>query len=171
MPTIIKVGGSSRAGKTMVSLSIQSKLEQTGKSVQMIHMDEFVVSEEHMPMINGVINWEHPKSIDLPKVLALIKESRSDYLIIEGHLVFAFDNIKSAKNIFVDIDKDLFYHRKKDDQRWGIVEAWYMDHIWNSYLHYGKQFLDEKNTLYINGNQPFDIQQILQFIDQPDNYN
>lgn len=164
MPTIIKVGGPSRAGKTTISLRIQSELEELGNSVLIIHMDEFVVSEGLMPLINDVIDWEHPKSIDLSKVISTMKQSQSDFMIIEGHLVFAFLEITSDKDVFIGIDREVFYKRKRDDTRWGKVEDWYIDHIWKSFFRYGTRYMDEQKTIHINGNKPFDVSKILEFI-------
>ena len=67
--------------------------------------------------------------------------SKSKYIIVEGFLVFYDDTLLTLfdKTIFIDIDKATFLERKQRDKRWGEIPEWYINHIWESYLRFGKR--------------------------------
>ena len=50
-----------------------------------------------------------------------------------------------------DIPKELFLKRKALDKRWGEFPEWYMEHIWQSYLVYGKVDQTKKGYYFLQG--------------------
>ncbi|MEA3505525.1 MAG: hypothetical protein U9R32_10090 [Bacteroidota bacterium] len=47
------------------------------------------------------------------------------------------------------------------DLRWGNIPEHYFDHIWESYLKYGKIPRNDNEYLTINGEQNFDLDKII----------
>ena len=74
---------------------------------------------------------------------------------MEGLLAFYESRIEQLldKKIFIEIPKTLFLERKVRDKRWGEFPEWYMEHIWQSYLTYGKINLSKKGYFTIKGEE------------------
>jgi nicotinamide/nicotinate riboside kinase len=137
MGSVVGIGGASRAGKTSLSHFIQTAFAGTST---ILSMDDFVKSEEHIPLIRDRIDWESPASVDYPKLIDRTIACKADVelVIVEGILVFAETTLSSLfdSSFFVEVSKELFLSRKHEDIRWDEPQ-WFIDHIWNSYLNYG----------------------------------
>lgn len=159
---IIGIGGVSRAGKTTLANLLKKRLK--GKTISILNQDEFV-KKAGLPEINNHIDWEHPDSMDWISLRKKIKaESRKNEItIVEGLFAFYDEKIAAMYDlpIFMAIEKDIFLVRKRKDKRWGKEPDWFIHHIWNSYLKYGKLPAFIPEVLVINGTQKADIGQIV----------
>ncbi len=162
---IVGIGGVSRAGKTTLANLLKNRLK--GKSIYIVNQDDFV-KKENLPMIKSHVDWEHPHSIDwnLMKKEILRLKSKYDVLIVEG--LFAFYDRSISKKfdiaIFIHIDHKSFIKRKHQDFRWGKEPAWFIQHIWASYVRYGKIIEDIPIVLYLNGTTPTPLEQIIRLL-------
>ncbi len=163
---IIGIGGISNAGKSFLANLIKIELEKKYK-IKVLCQDDFIKPESKIPQINGLTDWEHPSSINHEMYYqAISREAKNnDILISEGLFAFYSDKLTALyhKNIFLYIDKETFISRKKDDLRWGKVPDWYIQHIWDSYLRYGKanKILGIKK---IDASQHFNLSDIINYI-------
>lgn len=168
---IIGIGGVSRAGKTTLSARLKKRIK--GKTIKILNQDDFV-KKMSLPMIKNHIDWEHPDSIDWKKLEKSIRINRDKYdlLIIEG--IFAFFNKKIAKSydhsFFVHIHQDLFFDRKNKDLRWGKEPKWFIQHIWKSYLRFGRLPENIQQVIWIDGSIKTPIEPLVKLIgvDGPD---
>jgi uridine kinase len=159
---IIGIGGASRSGKTLLANSISATLGHERTSI--ISQDDYVHPEQSIPHIKNFPDWESPLSIDFERLLKDVKSAskQHDYVIIEGFLSFYNSDVVQCfdRSIYVVIDKDIFTHRRLLDQRWAKEPDWYLEHIWSSYLRYGK-LPEIHNALILNGNSTHSIEDIL----------
>ncbi len=165
---IVGIGGVSRAGKTTLANLMAKLFLARGKSVSIIHQDEYVNEESALPRIQDRLNWEHPSSIRVKDFRDAIKNAKeqNDLVIAEGLFCFYDSTLTDLmdRKILVTISKETFLERKKEDLRWGSEAdpVWYMEHIWDSYLKYGQPATDDYFT--IDGNQYFDLITVVQYI-------
>jgi nicotinamide/nicotinate riboside kinase len=138
---VIGIGGVSRSGKTVLAHWLADRLMDQGYKVTVLHQDELVVSSEKLPLINGLIDWEHPSSMDFQKIMDQIKEAEktSDFILVDGLFAFANDSLNEhySKGIYLHIDRDTFMKRKLADDRWGGEPLWFLSHIWDAHQIYG----------------------------------
>ncbi len=167
MSVLIGIGGVSRAGKSTLANLLAEAYRAQHKTVSVIHQDEHVVDEQELTLIRDKRDWEHPNSIDWHRLSTIIDDhlTQFDIVIMEG--LFAFNDpiirSKMGHKIMVEISKPKFLDRKKVDLRWGGTAEpdWYMQHIWNSYLIYGRPKLDQ-SYICLNGTRRFDIAFIIE---------
>lgn len=139
---IIGIGGVSRSGKTTRALELKTTYEQEGKTVAVLHQDDFTQPKRLIPRIRYKIDWEHPGSMDFRRLEKAILEAREKYdiVIAEGILVF-YDPAVDAlfdERILLEIDRDTFMERRAKEIRWGREPRWYLEYVWESYLRWGK---------------------------------
>jgi len=163
---IIGIGGVSRSGKSTLAEIINSIFSQD--KLVIIPQDNYVFDEEEIPVIQDEIDWECPESIDFERYkVALEKASEAnDVAIAEGLLAFYDEKINQLydKKLFVSIGEKIFRERKVSDLRWGRFPDWYIDHIWDSYLKYGKINVNSIDYLHLDGSKPFDQDLIKEFL-------
>lgn len=163
-PFCIGIGGVSRSGKTFLATFLNHIIP----SSIIINQDMYIPDESEIPRIKGHTDWERPEAIDWQKLkLAIYDASKNGKtVIVEGLLVFNHDEINAlySKKIFIELSRSEFIKRKKLDQRWGLEPDWYIDHIWESYLKYGRIPEEFNEVLILNGEQDFDFDKILQYI-------
>ena len=139
---IIGIGGISRSGKTKFSRKVSKWFRDQGKTVQVLHQDDFVRPESEIPLIRDHIDWEVPESLDWSKWDAAIRKAQgeAEVVIAEGLMVFREKDseIHFDRKVLVDISEETFFARKREDLRWGKEPEWYIQYIWDSYLIYGK---------------------------------
>lgn len=166
MAIIVGIGGVSRAGKTFLAGLISQY--STSISTKIFPQDEYVKPIPEIPLIKGHVNWESPESIDFPryKNAILTASAQSDIIIAEGLLALYDPRIVQLfdKIIFISLTFDEFKHRKHTDLRWGKEPEWYIRHIWNSYLRYGQLPSHNADTLMIDGEIDFNIEEVAEFI-------
>ena len=162
---IIGIGGVSRAGKTDLAKGLGRHFRAKGQSVCILHQDEFVFPEEAIPKIRDRTDWEDPASIDFERFYDAIRSGAETYdvVIAEGLLVFYDPRIDLLfdRRLFIEIGRDTFLERKSRDRRWGEEPAWYIEHIWDSYLHYGQPH-DPEQIFFMNGERPVDWPRVLE---------
>lgn len=164
----IAIGGVSRSGKTFLTKMLNEHLE----SSIVIHQDTYIPDENEIPLINNHIDWERPEAIDWKSFgNAIIDAKQSNkYVLVEG--LFAYWNEKINlyydKHIFISLSKPVFTKRKKEDLRWGAEPEWYIEHIWQGHLSYGKLPTTILNPLIIDGEEDFDIHDILNKLNLPE---
>ena len=139
---IIGIGGVSRGGKTTRALALKATYEQQGKTVAVLHQDDFTQPKRRIPRIRYKIDWEHPGSMDFRRFENAILEAREQYdiVIAEGILVF-YDPAVNAlfdERILMEIDRNTFLERRAKETRWGREPRWYIEYVWESYLRWGK---------------------------------
>lgn len=160
----IGIGGVSRSGKTFLG---QILAQNISNSV-LISQDLYVPVESSIPEIKGHTDWERPEAIDWQSLKSEMNRAGNTMstVIVEGLLVFNNKIIYEYfdKTIFITLSEAEFKKRKRKDLRWGKEPEWYIDHIWQSYQKYGQLPLELKNTLIINGEEDFEIEEILSYI-------
>jgi uridine kinase len=166
LPNVIGIGGVSNSGKSKLAGLIKSHMP--GKEVTIICQDDHVYPEHKIPRIRNHIDWEIPASIKFTAFKKSIQDAAriSDLVIAEGLFCFYDPSVYDLydKKIFIEIPKEIFYERKRKDKRWGKEPGWYIDHIWKSFLHYGKPEFEKNEFLIIDGSKQFDLVRILSFI-------
>ena len=135
---VIGIGGVSRSGKSTFAQKL--KLKFKGK-VLILSQDEYINSEDQIPMIQDRTDWEHPDSIDFQKLVSEIKlrGHDNDFILVEGLMAFHNQELRSHYDftIMLTISKETFLKRRKKETRWGEEPEWYLAHVWESYLRYG----------------------------------
>lgn len=160
---IIGIGGVSRAGKTTLANQLLKAAKKKGKSVEILNQDDFVKSKNQLPVIEGVPDWERPNSIKWDNVMLQIERSKADIIIVEGLFAFypASLRVKYDKKLFIEIEKELFLKRKQEDKRWEEEPDWYPEHVWRSYLKYGKTKGEADDYVMLNGAKDIDIKKLM----------
>ena len=163
---IIGIGGVSNAGKSSLANLLKRILEKELK-VKILCQDDFIIAEHKIPKINGITDWECPRSINHKMFLQAVRREKqnNDIVISEGLFAFHDDNLSKLydKKLFLFVDKDTFKLRKLRDKRWGKVPEWYIDHIWDFYIIKGRA-KDAKGVKKIDATQLFDLDDIVKFI-------
>jgi len=168
MNKLIGIGGVSRSGKTALAERLSAEIRiKKNLSVHIIHQDQCVIPESQLPLINGKADWEHPVSIDWSRLNLLIDQGLQSYdiVIVEGLFAFYDQAIGERMNIkiFLEISKPLFIERKREDLRWGLEPDWYIEHIWEAYLRYGRPTLNSEYVC-LNGSREIDVGELLEKI-------
>ena len=166
MSIIIGIGGVSRAGKTTLAYKIRDLYPK--QKIRFVHGDDVVKAVKDIPMIKGITDWECVESFDYEKIIKKINgDDDSDIIVCEGILIFHnIDLIKLFdKKIIVEINKDCFYERKSNDDRWGYEPDWYIDYIWKSYIRNYAGIKNNEDFLKINGKVPFEMEEVKRFLD------
>jgi len=163
---VIAIGGVSNSGKSHLAEKLVNHFRD--RSTKIISQDNFALPSDQIPQIIDHIDWETPDSINFPKFKQTILDAikSHDFVIVEGIFAYYDKKINELydKKLFIEISKETFLARKIKDDRWGIEPAWYMDHIWNSYLKFGQPKKKSKNIYYLNGNQEIILSDVLQYL-------
>lgn len=159
---IIGIGGVSRAGKTTLANQLIKLAKKKGMSTEVLNQDEFVKSKNQLPIIEGVPDWERPSSIKWDTLIIRIEKSTADLIIVEGLFSFypASLRLKYDKKIFLEIEKPTFLKRKLADKRWEEEPSWYAEHVWRSYLKYGKTKGDVSEYITLSGEKEVDLKKL-----------
>lgn len=169
---IIGIGGVSRAGKTTLAERLKKEFEKNGQTTEVFCQDDFVKPKISLPKVEGISDWERPSSIKWDLLSKSVEKSEADIKIIEGLFSFYPASLRASYDmkIFIDIPKELFENRRKEDGRWnesGEEEpAWYIEHVWRSFIKYGQMKDDKSEYFKISGEQDMDVAKILQAIPQ-----
>lgn len=165
---IIGIGGSSRAGKTTLAEIVMWHFRTQNLRAIAIHQDDYVKPIHQIPLINGQTDWETPASIDfqLLKTSLEFHQQHFDVIILEGILTFANDEINKlfGQTFFVEISENTFKKRRRADKRWGTEQAWYLNHVWKSFLKYGQPPADLKNMVMLDGEIEYQAKDIIPYI-------
>ncbi len=169
---IIGIGGASRSGKTSLAILIKTILENNGQTAIVLGQDDYALAEESViPKIKHRVDWECPESIDFDgyKKDILTKQKEYQNVIAEGLFNFYDADINRLFDVkfFTQISKKTFLKRKKADTRWGIEPNWYIEHIWKSYLKYGRTILEDPfvSVVVLSSETEFDTQWVAQILD------
>lgn len=163
---VIGIGGVSNSGKSHLAENLASHFRD--RSTIIIAQDNFAFPTSEIPHIIDHIDWENPKSINFEKFKQTIVESikSHDFVIVEGIFAYYDKKINELydKKLFIEISKETFLDRKIKDTRWGIEPAWYMDHIWKSYLKFGQPKKKSKDMYYLDGNMDIILSDVLLYL-------
>lgn len=163
---VIGIGGVSNSGKSHLAEKLESHFRD--RSTIIIAQDNFALPSSEIPQINDHIDWESPKSINFEKFKQTISESikSHDFVIVEGIFAYYDKKINELydKKLFIEISKETFLQRKIKDTRWGMEPSWYIDHIWNSSLKFGRPNKKLKNIYYLDGNRDIILSDVLQYL-------
>ena len=163
----IGIAGPSNAGKSGLAAAIAREFHSVGTAV--LCQDDYVFPEKQLPRIRDRIDWELPGTIDFDRLRSdiLAAKKRAEMVIVEGFLLFTRDSLNRLfdKMIFLEITEETFRERKAKDDRWGHEPAWYVDHIWESFLLYGQPPAGE-DLLVIEGENPWPMERILEFLNK-----
>jgi hypothetical protein len=122
---------------------------------------------EEIPRIQDRIDWESPDSIDHERLIhtILAENQQNDLVIAEGLMIFYHPEVNALfdKRIFVSIDYQTFKQRKLLDNRWGHEPEWYIEHIWESFLRFGR-IEPSADVLVLDGNIEISSDEILNFL-------
>jgi len=130
---IIGIGGCSNAGKSFLAREIIKEL----KEVRIIHLcqDDYAKYSGNLTKYQGHTDWELPSSIRFNEYYRAVVKANKNYDIVlaEGLFAYSFEELYSLYDgkIFLYIDKNTFYKRKKRDNRWGFEPDYYINHIHN----------------------------------------
>lgn len=154
---VIGIGGVSRSGKSTLAGKLKNEFEQRGNSVQVLSLDNYVNPKTSLPKIREIPDWEHPESINWGELHEAIDHSTTDILIIEGLFAFYPASFRSRYDhkIFMEIDMETFKKRRSEETRWGKEPAWYPDHVWESYLKFGRIKGDPDEYRVFPGDKPY----------------
>ncbi|MEZ4900591.1 MAG: hypothetical protein R2822_01930 [Spirosomataceae bacterium] len=165
---VIGIGGRSRSGKTTLAEALVWHQRTQNKRAIALHQDDFVKRLGDIPLIQGETDWETPDSIDfeLLKKTVLFLKTDFDFIIIEGFLAFADSQLNALYDrcFFTVISEETFKIRKANDDRWGAIPDWYVNHIWESFLNYGQPPVDLPPLMEVNGEKPYNMGEILTFM-------
>ena len=164
MSTVIGIGGVSRGGKS--DLADKIKLHFSTKKIMIIDQDRFVLDKSAIPKIKKKTDWEHPESIDFERILEMIKKekNRYDLIIVEGLLAFHNKTLNDLYDhrIWIEISKEVFLQRRKEETRWGVEPAWYLEHVWDSFLKFGQP--SDNSTVIVSGENPVSEQTLQEIV-------
>jgi len=163
---VIGIGGISNSGKSHLAEKLAEHFRN--RSTKIISQDDFVLPKVEIPQIIDHIDWEAPESINFVKFKQTIVEAikSHDFVIVEGIFAYFDKQINELydKKLLIEISKETFLDRKIKDTRWGIEPAWYMDHIWKSYLKFGQPKKKLKDIYYLDGNMEIILSDVLQYL-------
>lgn len=161
----IGIGGVSRAGKSSLAKAIALHCNQA--KVLILDQDDYILPTTHLPRIRNHIDWEHPSTLDVNKLLAVVNKAMTsaDIVIVEGIFAFYFPELNNlfTHRIFINLPEKIFFERKKQDLRWGKEPVWYIRHIWTSFQLWG-QPNKEVPGLVLNGHRPVDLKVVFDFL-------
>jgi len=163
---IIGIGGVGNAGKSTLAKKIK-KLYPENK-VRILCQDDYVKPNYELPLIHQHIDYEIPDSIDFQfyRQRIVTASNSAEMILAEG--LFAFYDASTVqiydREIFLHIREKTFFQRKNNDLRWGKEPAWYIRHIWQSYLTYGAIESGRKDVLYLSGEKETPVEKILDYI-------
>ena len=165
---IIGIGGVSTAGKSSLAFQLRKHFSGQAK-VKILCQDDFIRPESEIPRIKNHIDWECPDSIDHDMYFQALQRERkvNDIVISEGLFAFNDERVGSLydKRIFLMIDRETFWKRKLADLRWGKEPEWYIEHIWNNYLKFGKIASERENVLRLHSDDKTEIEKVLEYLE------
>ncbi len=163
---IIGIGGASTSGKSWLATKI--KAINPDKKVKILCQDDFVLASSQLPKIKDHIDWEIPESINFDRFLEAVLRCYIGYDIVIAEGLMVYHDLRLVrlfdKKLFIEITKETFFKRKAEDLRWGREPDWYIKHIWDSYLVYGKIPESDDSYFKINGDGLIDLKKIYDFI-------
>ena len=164
---IIGIGGVSTAGKSSLAFQLRKYFSPKAK-VKILCQDDFILPESEIPRIKGHIDWECPDSVDHNMYFQAIQREKkvNDIVISEGLFAFNDERVGSLydKRIFLMIERETFWKRKLADLRWGKEPEWYIEHIWNNYLKFGKIASERENVLRLHSDNKIDLEKVLEYL-------
>jgi nicotinamide/nicotinate riboside kinase len=162
---IIGIGGVSRSGKSTLANLMVTYFRKNGKKAIIFHQDDFVFPETNIPKIKNKTDWESPQSIDFELYREVVElfRPRFDVVIAEGLFAFYDDKMNELydKKFHVKISKRTFLIRRAMDIRWGYEPTWFIDHVWQSFLKFGKPKKEIKNIISVSGEDEFDMEKVI----------
>ena len=95
------------------------------------------------------------------------RRNRFDVVIAEGLFAFYDYSINQLydRKFHVKISKRTFLIRRAMDIRWGYEPTWFIDHVWLSFLKYGKPRKDLKGIVNVSGEDEFDMDKVIKSLD------
>lgn len=165
---IVAIGGISNAGKSKLASKIADFYDNL--STIILCQDNYANPTPEIPKINGHTNWEIPESINFNRFYQKIIDSIKlyDIVIVEGLFVFYEQRLLDLydKSIYLTIDKETFFDRKKKDLRWGREPEWYIKHIWDSHFKHCDELLARKDAFHVSGKEPVDVDAVIEFLER-----
>ncbi|MCM0648659.1 AAA family ATPase [Clostridium swellfunianum] len=177
-PLVLGIAGASGSGKSTFSEILLKEL--TEYKVVTIRTDNYFKAK--LPKIispvsqNEYDDYNHPESVDYKKIITdlnnfILKEY--DIIIIEGIMIFYFEEIRRLLDlkIFIELDSDERMYRriKRNMSLWGLkmkeIADYYLEaakHREREYIIWTKMFAD----IIINGNnfEPIPLEVITSWI-------
>ncbi|MEP1035002.1 hypothetical protein [Ekhidna sp.] len=136
---MIGIGGCSRSGKSSLAYEIKEQLHD--RKVVLLAMDNYVFPESQIPKIKDRIDWESPESVNFEQIMRTIEDCKYyDVIVIEGILIFADESLRKQfdTTVWMQISKETFLARRRNETRWGDEPDWFLEHVWESHLQYGQ---------------------------------
>ncbi|MEM1406703.1 MAG: hypothetical protein AAGG59_08010 [Bacteroidota bacterium] len=154
---IIGIGGCSRSGKSTIAAALADELQNS----TILSLDDYAFPEKNLPIVHNRRDWEIPEAYNFDRLMAEIEKIKIDYsvVIVEGILVFYDVRIARMfhKRILMQIDKNTFLVRRRQEVRWGSEPDWFIEYVWSSFLKYGLpkdlggyQLVDGKTQIDMN---------------------
>jgi uridine kinase len=168
---VIAIGGISNAGKSRLAKQLAKHYRyQKNMSVIILCQDDYARPTNEIPLINGHTDWEIPESIDYDRYYNAVAKSKKQYDIVIAEGLFVCYDARLVrlcdKFIYISIDKDLFFERKRKDLRWGKEPEWYIEHIWESNNKYCLQMGERKSAFQLSGKLPLDLNSVIAYLEK-----
>lgn len=118
---IIGIAGGSASGKTSLAIQLKELLENSGEKCELLHLDQFFIRDllvaptfEDDELGGRFVNFNHPGVVDTDQTLKAISNADSDWLIIEGHLLFSIPELREKLHfkIFLDVPDNIRLDRR-----------------------------------------------------------
>ena len=152
----------SRSGKTTLAQQIASKYSRGSTCV--LSIDDYAIAEKDIPMIDNMVDWEHPESIDFDRFYLDVVDAAKEYdlVIAEGFLIYLHEPLRRLfeKKICITITREEFERRRKEQY---TEPQWYLDHIWNSYQKFQARY-EAECDLVVDAGQTVHIELIMKLI-------
>lgn len=163
---LIGIGGCSRSGKSTLAADLTWHFRCQNFKVIALSQDDFVHKIKEIPLINNQTDWDTPLSIDYELLIETCQflQQKFDVVIVEGLYAFYYSALNALfdRSIMVEISESTFRLRRHTETRWGAEPEWFIDHVWASYLKFGKPSFN-KNLLTVSGESPFVLEEIITY--------
>ncbi len=73
-PKFVGIAGGTGAGKSTVCISL---IEAFPEQIGLVHLDDYFNKREVVPVVDGMVNWDHPGAINFQKLIDDLEELRA----------------------------------------------------------------------------------------------
>ena len=130
----IGIAGGSASGKSTFAEALKAALP----NAELIHTDSYYKPEDKLPLVQvgdkSYRDYNHPNSLNLPKLHKDLAKAKAQVVIVEGFLVLQDDIIRNQLNLklFVDCRADeRIVRRLRRNMTWGLnfdeIAEFYLD--------------------------------------------
>lgn len=143
-PIFVGIAGGSGSGKSTLANALKEKFSS---KIELVHLDDYIKPIQERPITNGLINTDHPDSIDFENLRNNLKnvtnKESAQIILIEGFLLLHDEEIRKMLDIsiYLDLCEEKRWARrlyKKDEARRNKI----LIPMHNKYIEPTKSFAD-----------------------------